>query len=249
MNTTRRDFNRQLLSSVVACGLIESLFSRHLFADAVKPIVGPWLTDLSDMTRELRDRKMTDLEFQAKMEALYRRVDLPELIKHIDLEAYDPTKLPDNGASSRPIDFSKIEGAPSGAGFNKQIFGVKQGCSIVPHGHTNMCTGFIILRGEFHGRHYDRVETHEDHCIIRPSIDRIFKPGELSTVSDHKDNVHWFKATSGAGFIFNVHVDSYDPSIKAATGRNYLDPEGEKLAGGLIKAPAMTSNDCHKKFG
>jgi len=29
----------------------------------------------------------------------------------------------------------------------------------------------------------------------------------------------------------------------------YLDPEGEKLAGGLLKAPKMSSADCHKKYG
>jgi hypothetical protein len=28
-----------------------------------------------------------------------------------------------------------------------------------------------------------------------------------------------------------------------------LDPAGEKLAGGLVKAPKMTSAECHKKYG
>ncbi len=30
--------------------------------------------------------------------------------------------------------------------------------------------------------------------IIKPTIDRKFSPGECSTVSDYKDNVHWFQA-------------------------------------------------------
>ena len=142
-----------------------------------------------------------------------------------------------------------IEGAPANPGFGKQIFGVKKDRSIVPHGHSNMCTGFIVLRGEFHGRHYDRLETHKDHYIIKPTIDRTFKPGELSTISDHKDNVHWFKCASETGFIFNVHVIGYDSSITEASGRLYLDPEGEKLSGGLVKAKKMTSSECHKKYG
>jgi hypothetical protein len=29
----------------------------------------------------------------------------------------------------------------------------------------------------------------------------------------------------------------------------YLDPGGEKLSGGLVKAPKMSSADCHKKYG
>jgi hypothetical protein len=147
------------------------------------------------------------------------------------------------------IDFSKIEGAPAKPGFGKQIFGMKQGRSIVPHGHANMCTGFIVLRGDFHGRHYDKLETHKDHYIIKPTIDRTFKPGELSTISDHKDNVHWFQCGSPTGFIFNVHVVGYDPEIKEPSGRLYLDAEGEKLSGGLIKAKKMSSSECHKKYG
>jgi hypothetical protein len=61
--------------------------------------------------------------------------------------------------------------------------------------------------------------------------------------------VHWFQATSDTGFIFNVHVDSYDPNWPRPTGRVYVDPEGEKLAGGQIKAMKMTSSECHKKYG
>lgn len=250
MLQSRRDFNSRLLGSLMACGFIESVYAARLFGDEVKPIVGPWLTELADATRQLRDHKLKDTEFQAKMEELYRRVDLPELIKHIRLDQLSAsTKLPDNGAANLGIDFSKIEGAPAKPGFGKQIFGMKNGRSIVPHGHANMCTGFIVLRGEFHGRHFDKLESHKDHYIIKPTIDRTFKPGELSTISDHKDNVHWFKCGSETGFIFNVHVVGYDPDIKEPSGRLYLDAEGEQLAGGLIKAKKMSSSECHRKYG
>lgn len=250
MLQSRREFNSRLLGSVMACGFIEAVYAARLFGDEVKPIVGPWLTELADATRQLRDHKLKDVEFQAKMEELYRRVDLPELIKHIRLDQLAAsTRLPDNGAANLGIDFSKIEGAPAKPGFGKQIFGMKKGRSIVPHGHANMCTGFIVLRGDFHGRHYDKLESHKDHYIIKPTIDRTFKPGELSTISDHKDNVHWFKCGSDTGFIFNVHVVGYDPEIKEPSGRLYLDAEGEKLSGGLIKAKKMTSSECHKKYG
>ena len=63
----------------------------------------------------------------------------------------------------------------------------------------------------------------------------------------HKDNIHWFLAESDVAFIFNIHVIGYDPKIKEASGRLYLDPDGEKLSGGTIKAPKMTSAECHKK--
>lgn len=247
---SRREFQASLIGSAITFGLVEMLWSRDLFAAPVKPTVDNWFRELAVMTKDLKGRKLTDLEFQTKMEDLYKRVDLKALCQLIKLDEVEKSKkLPENGALNAGFDLSKVEGLPANVGFGKQIFGCKKGKSIVPHGHANMCTGFIILKGKWHGRHYDRLETHTDHYIIKPTIDRHFEPGDLSTISDHKDNVHWFKAESDAAYIFNVHVIGYDPTIKENSGRLYLDVEGEKLAGGLLKAPKMSSADCHKKFG
>lgn len=249
MSSSRREFGSQILGSLVAYGLIETLWSRDLLADSVKPTIGDWLKDLVTMTNDLRGRKLTDLEFQTKMEELYKRVDLKTLSTFVKLDDIEKkSKLPDNGAASLGIDLSQVEGLPE-VRFGRQIFGCKKGRSIVPHGHSNMCTGFIVLKGEWHGRHYDRVETHAEHFIIKPTIDRAFKAGDLSTISDHKDNIHWFEAKSETAYIFNVHVTGYDPKIDGNSGRLYVDPDGEKLTGGLVKAAKMTSALCHKKYG
>ncbi len=246
---SRREFHAKLIGSAITFSLIETLWGRDLFAADAKPTIQKWMGELVEISKDLKGQKLTDLQFQTKMEDLYRRVDLTELCKLIKLDDAEKKKLPDNGAANFGFDLSKVEGLPADVGFGKQIFACKKGRSIVPHGHANMCTGFIILKGEWHGRHYDRVETKADHYIIRPTIDRTFKPGELSTISDHKDNIHWFEATSETAFIFNVHVIGYDKTIKESGGRLYVDPAGEKLAGGLVKAAKMTSADCHKKYG
>lgn len=248
---SRRAFTGGLLGSLAAYGLIDTLFQRDAFADAVKPVIAQWMRDLYALTKDLKqDRKLKDTEFQAKLEELYKRVELPELLKLLDLDKLAQTvKLPEHGAKSVGVDLSKVEGLPKQLAFGRQIFCLKKGRSVVPHGHSNMCTGFIILKGDFQGKHYDRVETNDDHYLIKPTLDRVFKPGEFSTVSDHKDNIHWFKALGETGFIFNIHVIGYDPSIKSATGRLYLDPDGEKTKGGLILAKKMTSEECHKKYG
>lgn len=247
---SRRTFHQQILGSLTAYGLIETLAAGDLFADAVKPVIHKWLVELHDLSRDLKDRKLKDIDFQAKLEDLYRHVDLAELIKLIDLDRLtSTTKLPERGAANLGIDLSKVDGLPTRLVFGKQIFGCRQGRSIVPHGHDNMCTGFIILRGEFAGKHYDRVEDNADHYLIRPTIDRTFKPGECSTISDHKDNVHWFKATSETGYVFNIHILGYNPENTKIGSRVYVDPEGEKVAGGLIRAKKMSSAECHKKFG
>jgi hypothetical protein len=247
---SRRSFNRKLLGSLMAFGLVETLYVHDLFADAVKPVLHKWVLDLQDLARDLKDHKLKDVDFQAKLEDLYRHVDLPELLKLVDLDRLARTvKYPALGAASLGFDLSRVEGLPRQLLFGKQIFAMTRGRSVVPHGHDNMVTGFVVLRGDFVGKHYERVEDHDTHYLIRPTIDRVFKPGEFSTISDHKDNVHWFKSESDTGFIFNVHVMDYNPENPKSAARVYVDPDGEKLAGGLIKAKVISSRECHKKYG
>jgi len=113
-----------------------------------------------------------------------------------------------------------------------------------------MATGFLILKGSLRGRHYDRLEDHDEHYIVRPTIDRTFMPGEYSTVSDHKDNVHWFQNVGEEpAFVFNIHVNETDPGNDRVPGRVYVDPMGEKIAGGLIKAPKITYGKANKLYG
>jgi hypothetical protein len=247
---TRRTFQQQLLASLMTYGLIETLFHRDLLADSVKPIIRNWMVDLNDLCKSLKEQKLKDIDFQTKLEELYRKVDLPELLTLLELDRISRTvKYPERGAASLGIDLGKVEGLSKRLVFGKQIFALRKDRSVVPHGHDNMCTGFIILRGDFVGRHYDRVEDHPAHYLIKPTIDRTFKPGECSTISDHKDNVHWFKATSETAFIFNIHVMGYNPESTKASRRVYIDPEGEKTPDGLIVAKKITSAEAHKKYG
>jgi hypothetical protein len=247
---SRRSFNRKLLGSLMTYGLIETLVEHNLFADSVKPVVGKWMVELHELSQDLKDHKIKDLDFQAKLEDLYKKVNLPDLISLIELDRLTKDlKYPEKGAGSLGFDLSKVEGLPKRLVFGKQIFALQKDRSVVPHGHDNMCTGFIILRGDFVGKHYERVEDNADHYLIKPTIDRAFKPGEYSTVSDHKDNVHWFKATTDTAFIFNVHVMGYNTENKNPARRVYVDPEGEKTKDGLIVAKKISSAECHKKYG
>jgi hypothetical protein len=247
---SRRAFNRKLLGSLTAFGLIETLVRHDLFADEVKPIIERWVSRLNELSKDLKGHRVSDIAFQAQLEELYKRVDLTELIKLVQLDRLTSgLKYPERGAASLGFDLNQMHGLPARLAFGKQIFALNKGRSVVPHGHDNMCTGFIILRGDFVGKHYDRLEDRPDDYLIRPTIDRRFRPGDCSTISDHKDNVHWFKAQTDGACIFNVHVFGYNPENKNPTARVYVDPEGEKVAGGLIVAKKMTSAECHKKYG
>jgi hypothetical protein len=245
----RREFHGKLIGSVLSFSLIETLWKNDLFAAEVKPEVGKWFVSLNEIGQDLKGQKLKDTEFQVKLEDLYRKVDLPALLQFVELDKIaERAKLPDSGAFSANFNLNQVEGLGQMT-FGRQIFCMRKGRAVVPHGHENMCTGFIVLRGEFRGRHYDRLETQKDHYLIKPTIDQTFKAGGASSISDHKDNIHWFLCNSDNGFIFNLHYSGYDPTITQPSGRLYLDPEGEKVNGGLIKAKKMTSSECHKKYG
>jgi hypothetical protein len=247
---SRRAFTSQALRSLTAVALLEGLAANRLFGADVKPLVDAWLVELNDISRDVKDHKVKDVEFTRSLEALYSRVDLESLLKTLDFDRIARGVMyPAHGARSLPVDFKNVSDLPTSLVFGRQIFAMKQGRSVVPHGHDNMATGFLVLKGNLRGRHYDRVEDNKDHYIIKSSLDRGFKPGEFSTVSDHKDNVHWFTAESETAFIFNIHVMETNPENPKQPGRVYVDPLGEKLSGGLIKAPKLSYGEVNRKYG
>jgi hypothetical protein len=247
---TRREFTHNALQSLTALALIEGLAAHRLFGADVRPVLDRWFKELDAISRDVHDHRVKDVEFQKSLEDLYGRVDLPALLKTLDFDRMAAgVNYPARGAKSLPVDFKNVAGLPTELVFGRQIFAMSKGRSVVPHGHDNMATGFLVLKGNLRGRHYDRVEDHKDHYVVRPTIDRTFVPAEYSTISDHKDNVHWFMAESDHAFIFNIHVNHTDPGNPKNPGRVYIDPNGEKLAGGLIKAPRITYGKANQLYG
>ena len=247
---TRRQFTQQSLGSLLTFSLIDTLAQHNLLAADGQSVVGRWVADVNQLGLDLKDQKLKQLVWQEKIEELFAKVDLPDLLRLIDFDKLTASlNLPDQGAKSLRFSFPEIEGVPTRQVFGKQIFGLKKGRSVVPHGHNNMATAFLILKGDLRGRHYDRVQDEPEHFVIKPTIDRTFTRGECSSVSDFKDNVHWFQAISEPAFIFNLHILGVDPANKQSTGRLYLDPEGEKLAGGLIRARRIDHDEATKLYG
>lgn len=249
----RRSFGTQTLGGLLTFSLLETLFTSPAIADSldasIRPIATAWLADLDRMGRDLKGQKLQQVQWQQKVEELYAKVDLAEFLQYVDFQQLiKGVPFRERGERSFQAKFPQVEGLPTELVFGHQMFALKQDRSVVPHGHHNMATAFLVLQGEFDGKHYDRLEDHEDHMIIQPTIDRRFTPGQYSTVSDHKDNVHWFKATSESGYIFNIHVLNIDPEIKKS-GRVYIDPLGESLSGGRIKATKLSSSEAIKRFG
>ena len=247
---SRRAFTQGTLGSLLTYSLLETLSATDAFGAEVKPITAQWLSEVNEVSQELKGQPLEQVQWQQQVEALMKQVELPELLKFIDFEKLT-ANIPfrDKGERSLRPRLPQVEGLPTKLVFGHQVFALKKDRSVVPHGHNNMATAFLILQGDFHGRHYDRLEDGDDHMIIKPTIDRAFKAAEYSSISDYKDNVHWFKATSDTAFIYNIHVLNLDTGAGKRGGRVYIDPAGEELSGGRIKARKVTFPEVYKLYG
>ena len=249
--SSRRDFTKRSIQALLTISLLDHLCSANLLSADAKLTAEKWLNQVNQVGSELKGSKMKETEWQVQIEDLLKsHIALPDLLKLIDFDrATKNAKFVDNGARSIRPKFPKIEGVPDKLVFGHQIFALKKGRSVVPHGHNNMATAFMVLKGNFHGRHYDRVEDEKKHMIIKPTIDAKFGPGKTSSISDVKDNVHWFKAQDEPAFIYNIHVFGLNPGSGKRTSRVYVDPNGEKLDDGLIKARLIDYKEAHQLYG
>jgi hypothetical protein len=248
VTVSRRQFTVAALGTLLTTSLLESLFARDLVPDGVQPETERWLKQVNQLCADVKGQKLKQADWQTQLEALFTKVELKELLALVDFERVTKkVEFQEQGERALPFELPKVEGlAPV---FGKQIFALKKGQSVVPHGHNNMATAFYVLKGEFHGRHFDRVDDDKNHMFITPTIDRKFAVGETSTISDEKNNVHWFTALSETAFIFNLHVLDIVPGSKKPTERVYVDPNGEKQEGGRIRARILKAEEAYQLYG
>lgn len=248
---SRRNFTGQMLGSLMTFSLVETLCRGDALTNSVAPIAKHWLAEVEEISRAMTEQKTKQIEWQRKLSELFARIELKDLLRDIDFERLSKTiKFPDDHEGVVPTNPSRSAGLPQEVSFSTYIYGMKKGCAIVPHCHRNMTSMHMPIGGELHGWHYDRLRDEPEHLIIKPTLDRALKLGEVTTISDDKDNVHWFKATSDAAFTFNIGVYGIDPGVKATGRQFYLDPAGgEKLSDGSWRVRHLTTKEAYKLYG
>jgi len=244
----RREFTKGLLATVSSFALMNSLFAFNAIGKNIKPITDHWAIKLNEFCSDLRTDSITTLQWQQKIEELYAKIELEEILKFIDFEnLIKGFEYPDLGVSTAPVKFPKLEGLPERTVFVKKIFGMKKDRAIIPHGHSNMASAHLILNGEMHIRHYEKIHQQEQNLIIKPTIDQIAKVGESSSISDEKDNVHWFIANTETAFTFDVIM--LDLNNKSYDIHNLDIYEAEDLKNGTFKVPILNVETALKKYG
>ncbi|MEL6256369.1 MAG: hypothetical protein AAFR87_30480 [Bacteroidota bacterium] len=244
----RREFNQTLIKSISSYALFDSLIHSEAFSFKIKPIIDHWALEVESYCKDLRKAGISPSEWQDKIELLYKRVELEELLKYIKFEELiKGFEYPDLGVATRYVKFPKMEGLPARTSFTKKIFGMKKGRAIIPHGHANMSSAHLILKGEMQLRNYNNHGQEDRHMFISPSSDRLIKRGDASTISDERDNVHWFVAHTDQAFTFDVIM--LDLNGKQYDIYNLDMYEKEELSDGRMRVPILDVETALKKYG
>ncbi len=248
MEMDRRKFTKGMLATVTSFALIDSLFASHAFLNTIKPITEHWALKLNEYCSDLKKQAITLIEWQEHVEQLFAKIELGELLKFIDFKNLQHGfQYPNLGVNTKPVKFPKLEGLPEQTVFTKKIFGLKKDRAIIPHGHSNMASAHLVLKGELHLRHYEKTGKEGNNLIIKPTIDRSISSGECSSISDEKDNVHWFVANTKTAFTFDVivldlngaHYDIHNIDIR----------EKQDLPNGTMRVPILDVETALKKYG
>jgi hypothetical protein len=244
LKLSRRSFTRDALRSLVTFSLLEICLRHDLFAGAVRPVTDRWLKEVNGLCADLHVRALGQADWQSKMEELFARVDLPDLLRSIDFDRLvRAVDYPDDRAAVIEVDLPRLT-------FDRKIFALRRGRAIVPHGHRNMVSGHIVIKGRMHVRHFDRLRDEPDHLVLLPTIDREASAGDATTISEVKDNVHWFRATSETAATFDVIADNLDPSRGFAYRMDFVDPDrAEVLKDGTLRARRLDLEEALRLYG
>lgn len=237
---------------VARLGAVTSLLS---VGSATSTLAGPAGREIKRLSRRidelsgaLRGEVISVADWRTGIETLLSAVPEADLMKGIDFETLARrTGFADLGVATARIDLGFDE--TKTLHFLPKIFAVDTGRSIIPHGHANMVSAHLPLTGAFRLRQYDQMSRDERSLLIRPTGDGLIGAGDLSSIGEDDDNVHWFIAEEPS-YTFDVIVMGLDEAAESRFEIFNLDMEAAEPDGnGLLRVPTMSVSAALKKYG
>lgn len=238
------------LKLLLLAGLWRYAAAAHAVQGSLKWSLRPWLVQLDEASAALASGAMTGSAWQDEVARVLGRVEPADFLKSIDFEALAArASFPARGEGMERLYFPDEQGKLQPLRFRPYLFTLRKDTAVVPHGHHNMATLHMTLAGQARVRHFDRLESTGSHMLIRPSSDVVAGPGNVTSVSDERHNIHWFQALSEQVFMFNVGVYQVAPQQPFGE-RDYVDPlGGVEVGGGAIRAPRLDRVAAYAKYG
>lgn len=241
----RREFMRQVL----AVWMCQPLVAAALAGESRRrALLEGWLAECTELARAVKAGGMAPVAWQESMEALYRRLPPADLLAQLDFDrAIAGLEYPADRAAVTDVALPR----PT---ITARVFGLARGCAVVPHAHNDMVSCHLVARGTFRVRTFHRVRDEAGALVLAPSLDRELGAGEVLTMSDDRDNVHWLVATSERAYTLDVPVSGLQPRRSYATaaqfmGMIFVDPRGKPASDGLVRAPVIAPDEAFARFG
>lgn len=251
MNVTRRD--------VVSFSIVPALLwitRARAWASPVDPLLRAWFVRLHEIGHAVRSGQMSPAAWQSAMEELYRELSPAELVEFIDTDRllaglkYPEQKL---GAVAS-VAWPHIDGVSAAPRLTAKLFVYRKGSTTPPHVHNHLVSAHWVVRGEIRTRTFDRLEDRESAILLRPTRDEIARPGTLVTMSDARDNGHWFEGRSELAISFDIPISGVTPEKQyrhpdeAGSNQIFVDPTVRPRGDGSIEAPILPFADSVRRF-
>lgn len=244
----RREFSKNLLTTLTGVALLDTLFQQQLFARDTRPIAENWLKELHTMCRDLKTNTITPILWQQKINEFHNRLPLEDLTRLINFEqSIARFKYPDLGVVTRDPVLPKVKGISEKYSFTGRIFGMLKDRAVIPHGHKNMTSCHRVLKGAFLLRQYDRIRDEGDHMFIKQTIEETGTPGSFSSVSDDHNNIHWLVAKTNKAFTFDVIV--MDLNQRPTEIDNIDINKAQKTTNNILKVKKLAVGEALRIYG
>jgi len=235
---------RELLGAFTAYALLAELSRAR--ADRRSPSVRAWLDRQEELARALASGTLASESWRREVEALGREADVARLVAEA---------LPSSAARALPSDPARRilrwrgpGGRPRQQRFAVAYFRFDPGNVITPHGHRGMQSAHLVVEGSLRARTYDRIGEVPGALVLRPAGDRRLEPGEVSSIGQAAENVHWFVPLGERAATFDVLVTGLEPA-----GPDYqvqpVDPlGGTELGDGTLRAPLLGFEESARRY-
>ncbi len=251
---TRRQTLKLGMQGVIGIAFAKSVIANELLVKQLPAELEDWIDQLYFAAAKVRVGQIDAGAWQLEMDKLYRSVDINALMARIDMNKLKNyidcgDRIDCHGDqkvwfSKTPLRHNPENPIDSVVPLNvvTKFASVKKGYHIPPHGHTNMCSAFLLVSGRMHVRQYDRVgwDKGKKTLVIKKTVDAIQTRGQWTSISDYHNNCHWLKAESGDCYIFSTKLSGIQPETGKGDRLPFHYEAGNNLGSGLREVPLIS---------
>jgi len=241
---------REFLKTVGTLSLVTIAAQQKAFGLAYRGEGAQWAKDMRALSDKLIDRRISAENWQTGVDKIYSQADFAALLRSIDFAAVrEGMTIKDDAGNWLSVFIAGLSQSGDVKQIYTKIVGLKGGRTVPPHGHENEVSVFLTLNGEFRLRQWDRRAVNKDSLDIVPVFDGRSLPGQWSSQSEEKTNIHWLTTESEEAFFLSVRVAKIDGTQGGRT-RIPVDPDGaEYLGRGVYRAAIMDNDAWWQKYG